>query len=60
VDPLETLRKRIEEEIEAARDHLAGGSVKDMSDYARITGKIAGYRDILTDISEIEQRYIDE
>lgn len=60
MDPLETLKKRIEEEIVAASEHLAGGSVKDMADYARITGKIAGYRDVLQDISEIEQRYIDE
>lgn len=60
MDPLETLKKRIEEEIAAASDHLAGGSVKDMADYARVTGKIAGYRDVLADISEIEKRYIDE
>jgi hypothetical protein len=60
MEPLETVKKRIEEEIAAASDHLAGGSAKDMTDYARITGRIAAYRDVLQDISEIEQRYIDE
>lgn len=60
MDPLATLKKRIEEEVAAASEHLASGSVKDMADYARITGKIAGYRDVLVDISEIEKRYVDE
>jgi hypothetical protein len=60
MEPLETLKKRIEEEIAATSEHLAGGSAKDMTDYARTTGRIAAFRSVLQDISEIEKRYIDE
>ena len=60
MEGLEALKKRIEEEVAGYSDHLAGGSAKDMTDYARITGRIAAYRDVLFDISEIEKRYIDE
>ena len=60
MEGLEALKKRIEGEVTAASEYLAGGSVKDMADYARTTGRIAAYRDVLFDISEIEKRYIDE
>lgn len=60
MEPLETLRGRLKDEIAAASDYLAGGNVKDMTEYARITGKVAAFRAVLEEILEIERRYADD
>ncbi|HEY7821322.1 MAG TPA: hypothetical protein VIG24_00730 [Acidimicrobiia bacterium] len=43
-----------------ASDYLATGSVRDMTEYARITGKVAALRAVLEEILEIERRYADD
>ena len=60
MEPLETLRLRLKDEIAAASDYVAGGNVKDMAEYARITGKVAAFRAVLEEILEIERRYADD
>lgn len=60
IEPLETLRKRLNDEIRVASDYLAGGNVKDMTEYARITGKVAALRAVLEEILEIERRYAED
>jgi hypothetical protein len=60
IEPLETLRLRLKDEIKAASDYLAAGNVKDMTEYARITGKVAALRAVLEEILEIERRYAED
>lgn len=60
IEPLETLRSRLRSEIDAASEYLAGGNVKDMTEYARITGKVAALRKVLEEILDIEKRYADD
>ena len=60
MEPLETLRLRLKETIAGASDYLASGNVKDMTEYARLAGKIAAMREILEEILTIERRYTDD
>ena len=60
IEPLETLRNRLKSEIEAAGEYLSAGNVKDMVEYARITGKVAALRKVLEEILDIEKRYADD
>ena len=59
MEPTEALKKRIEEYKSSIALFLTGGGCKSMEDYARLTGKIEALDAILSDISEIEKRYIE-
>lgn len=60
IEPLETLRGRLKDEIAAASEYLSGGNVRDMLEYNRIAGKVAALRWTLEEILEIERRYTDD
>lgn len=60
IEPLETLRGRLKDQIGMAVDYLSTGNVKDMTEYTRVTAKIAAFRAILEEILEIERRYTDD
>lgn len=60
IEPLEALRHTVNEAIDALTAYLASGQVKDMTEYAKITGRITALREVLEEIREIERRYADE
>ena len=60
IEPLEALRNRINESIEAATAFLASGRVEDMIEYAKITGRISALREANAEILEIERRYAED
>lgn len=60
MDPLETLRKRIEEHKEQITEHLLSGGAKSYEDYVGLMGKVQSLDYVLSDISEIEKRYLEE
>lgn len=60
MEPLETLKVRIKETRDNLSATVAGGGAKDMNDYARMTSRIRTFEDVLTEIADIEKRYLDE
>ena len=58
MEPIEVLRRRIEERKSSIALFLTGGGCKSMDDYARSTGKYEALELLLQDIAEIEKRYI--
>lgn len=59
MDPIEVLKKKIDEYKSSIALFLTSGGCKSMEDYARLTGKLEALEAILSDISEIEKRYIE-
>jgi hypothetical protein len=58
MEPIEVLRRRIEERKSSIALFMTNGGCKSMDDYARATGKYEMLESLLQDISEIEKRYI--
>lgn len=59
MDPLDALKKRIEDYKSSIALFMTGGGCKSMEDYARLTGKCDALDGILSDIEEIQKRYIE-
>lgn len=60
MDPLETLRKRIDDHKEQISQYLLSGGAKSHEDYCLAVGRAAALDYLLTDIDEIEKRYLEE
>lgn len=58
MEPIEVLKRRIEERKSSIALFLTGGGCKSMDEYARATGKYEVLDLLLQDIAEIEKRYI--
>ena len=59
MEPIEALKRRIEEYKSSLSDYLIGGGCRTMEEYSRATGKYEALELVLTDMSEIEKRYIE-
>lgn len=60
IDPLEELRKKIEGYKVQLSDHLLAGGANSHENYMLSVGKAAAFEYVLTDIADIEKRYIEE
>ncbi len=60
VDPLGELTKKIEDYKESISQHLITGGARSYEDYCRTIGKAEALEYILSDISDIEKKYLDE
>lgn len=60
VDPLGELTKKIEGYKSALSEHLMTGGARSYEDYCRTIGKAEAFEYILSDISDIEKKYLDE
>lgn len=58
MEPLEVLKRRIEERKSSIALFMTAGGCKSMEDYTRATGKHEALELLLQDIAEIEKRYI--
>ena len=58
MEPIEVLKRRIEERKSSIALFVTSGGCKSMEEYARTTGKFEILESLLQDISEIEKRYI--
>ncbi len=58
MEPIEVLKRRIEERKSSIALFVTSGGCKSMEEYARATGKLEALDSLLQDISEIEKRYI--
>jgi len=58
VEPIEVLRRRIDERKSSIALFMTTGGCKSMEDYSRMVGKTEMLEALLQDIAEIEQRYI--
>ena len=54
---LEEVERRIRDRIEDLKDHIAGGRPQDYATYCQAVGQIIGYRQVLDDIKDIEEKY---
>jgi len=50
---------RVEEQREGIRHYLAGGGVDSHLEYIKLVGKYEALGNIVEEIREVEQRYID-
>jgi hypothetical protein len=50
---------RVEEQRSAIRHHLAGGGATNDREYWKFVGEYEALGNIVTEIKEVEQRYID-
>lgn len=60
MDPLRTLRKKIEGYKEQLAQHLLAGAVQSQEEYRHIVGKAEAFEYILSDISDIEKQFMNE
>ena len=60
MDPLETLRKKIDDYKAQLGQHLLAGGAKSHEEYCRCVGKAEAFEYLLSDISEIEKRHLEE
>jgi len=60
VDPLREIKKRIDGYKETISSHLMAGGARSHEDYCRTVGKVEALEYVLSDISEIEKKYLDE
>jgi len=60
LDVIEALRKRIENHKTQLSDHMLSGGAKSHEDYMRLVGRAEGFRTVLQDLEDIEQRYIED
>jgi hypothetical protein len=60
VEPLEILKRRIDERKSSIALFMTSGGCKSMEDYTRMVGKGEMLEALLQDISEIEKRYVDD
>lgn len=60
LDVIEALRKRIDEHQQKLSEHMMAGGANDHEEYMYLVGKAQGFRAVLQDIEEIEQRYIED
>jgi hypothetical protein len=60
VNELEALRRRMNEYKEQVTEYLLAGGAKDYVQYAKATAKVEAIEIMLADITEIEQRYIED
>ena len=60
MNPLDALRSRMNEYKESLADYLMSGGPKDYEAYVKVVAKIEAIDALLEDISEIEQRYIED
>jgi len=60
IDPLGELKTRIEGYREKLSEHLMAGGAKDHSQYMMTVGKAAAFEYVLSDILDIEKKYLDE
>ena len=58
MEPIEVLRRRIDERKSSIALFMTTGGCKSMEDYSRMVGKTEMLEALLQDIAEIEQRYI--
>lgn len=58
MEPIEVLRRRIDERKSSIALFMTSGGCKSMEDYSRMVGKMEMIDALLQDIAEIEQRYI--
>jgi len=54
-----TVLNRVEEQREGIRHYLAGGGVDSHLEYFKLVGKYEALGNIVEEIREVEQRYID-
>jgi len=59
MDPIEALKRRIEEYKFSLSEYIVSGGCKTMEEYSRATGKFDALELVLTDMSEIQKRYIE-
>ncbi|HEY7822469.1 MAG TPA: hypothetical protein VIG24_06545 [Acidimicrobiia bacterium] len=60
MDPIREIKKRIEEYKEQLSLHLMAGGARSHEDYCRTVGKAEAFEYILSDIKDIEKKYLDE
>tara|TARA_R110000772_G_scaffold123192_1_gene229431 strand:+ start:5902 stop:6099 length:198 start_codon:yes stop_codon:yes gene_type:complete len=57
---LDVLKKKIEESISSAQEHLTGGAAKDYADYREVVGLIRGLEANLMYIDDLSRNYLDD
>ena len=57
---VERIRHRCREEKEAISAHLVGGGVPDYAAYSKAVGAVQALEMVLSEIDEIEQKYIEQ
>lgn len=60
MNPLDALRSRMNDYKESFSDYLMSGGPKDYEAYVKVVAKVEAVEALLEDISEIEQRYIED
>jgi hypothetical protein len=60
MNPLDALRSRMNGYKESLADYLMSGGPKDYEAYVKVVAKVEAVEALLEDISEIEQRYIED
>lgn len=60
MDPLATLKKKIEGYKDQLSQHLMTGGVRTQEEYRHVVGKAEAFEYILSDIADIEKQYMDE
>ena len=57
---LDVLRKKIEEDVSSATEHLRAGAVKDYAAYREVVGLIRGLEANLMYINDLSRNYLDD
>ena len=57
---LDVLKKKIEEDISSAQEHLSGGAPKDYACYREVVGLIRGLEASLGYINDLSRNYLDD
>jgi len=59
-DAFTVIRKRIEENIEWARNYVSSGNCKDYAGYMALVGRIEGMSDVLGMVDELERKFLED
>lgn len=59
MDPIEALKKKVDDYKLSLSDYIVNGGCKTMEEYNRVTGKYEALELILSDMLEIQKRYIE-
>lgn len=60
MNPFDALRRRMGEYKQQMSDYLMSGGPRDHSEYLKAVAKVEAIEQLLGDIEEIEQQYIDD
>lgn len=60
MDPLREIKRKIEEYKRQLGEHLMAGGARSFEDYRQTIGKAEALEYVLSDIEDIEKKYLDE